>query len=141
MINETYILYAILAANMLLLLIACGALLHINARCRRLEEFKLSIIEQPAAVPVAPDDSAQLAALGKLERRLAGIEQSILSTSTGAVAEPRTARPSLPIENALRMAKQGASIDDLTRSCGLNIGEARLLQKLHGRAQIAGAGG
>ena len=41
----------------------------------------------------------------------------------------------LPIENAVRMARHGASIDDLVRSCGLNIGEAQLMQKLHGKAQ------
>jgi hypothetical protein len=43
----------------------------------------------------------------------------------------------VPLENALRMAKNGASIEDLTRNCGLNIGEARLMQKLHGKARLA----
>ena len=40
----------------------------------------------------------------------------------------------VPMGNALRMAKQGATIDDLTKNCGLSIGEARLMQKLHGKA-------
>jgi hypothetical protein len=31
------------------------------------------------------------------------------------------------------MARHGASIDDLIRSCGLNIGEAQLMRKLHGK--------
>jgi hypothetical protein len=40
----------------------------------------------------------------------------------------------------MRMAKLGASIDDLTRNCGLNIGEAQLMQKLHGKARAASGG-
>ena len=44
---------------------------------------------------------------------------------------------SLPIENAVRMARHGASIDELVRNCGLNIGEARLMQKLHSKAAAA----
>lgn len=39
----------------------------------------------------------------------------------------------LPMEHAARLAKDGASIDELTRNCGLNIGEARLVRRLHGR--------
>ena len=45
----------------------------------------------------------------------------------------------LPIDNAIRMAKQGASVADLTRSCGLNLGEAELMKKLHGRNRRAAA--
>jgi len=46
----------------------------------------------------------------------------------------------LPIENAVRMAKHGASIEDLMRSCGLNIGEAQLMRKLHGQTRAAAQG-
>jgi len=38
----------------------------------------------------------------------------------------------MPMEHAARLAKDGASIDELTRNCGLNIGEARLVRRLHG---------
>lgn len=41
----------------------------------------------------------------------------------------------LPMEHAARLAKGGASVDDLTRNCGLNIGEARLVRRLHGQAE------
>ncbi len=44
----------------------------------------------------------------------------------------------VPMGNALRMARQGATIDDLTKNCGLSIGEARLMQKLHGKAASHG---
>lgn len=39
----------------------------------------------------------------------------------------------LPMEQAARLAQGGASIDELTRKCGLNTGEARLIRRLHGR--------
>jgi len=31
----------------------------------------------------------------------------------------------------------GASVDELVRNCGLNIGEAKLMQKLHGKTRVA----
>lgn len=48
----------------------------------------------------------------------------------------------LPFEHAARMARDGASVDELRRRCGLNLGEARLVAKLHGRetAELAVAG-
>ena len=42
---------------------------------------------------------------------------------------------SLPIENAVRMARHGASVEELTRSCGLSLGEASLMLKLHGKSR------
>jgi len=34
------------------------------------------------------------------------------------------------------MARLGASVEELAKSCGLNIGEAHLMQKLHGQSQL-----
>jgi len=141
MINETSILYLLLAANLLLLLVVFTALLRIDARCRRLEEFKLSILEKPEVAPAATDSSSVVDILRRLEQRFARVQRSIESAATDNVAESRPLTQSLPIENAVRMAKQGASVEDLTRNCGLNIGEARLMRKLHGGAQIAAVGG
>jgi hypothetical protein len=42
-----------------------------------------------------------------------------------------------PMEHAARLAKGGASVDELTRNCGLNIGEARLIRRLHGQAEAS----
>jgi hypothetical protein len=141
MMIETYILYSVLAAIAVLLLFTCGALLRIEARCRRLEEFKLSVTEKPSKPTAAAADTVQVMLYAKLERSIARLEQALESTSTSAPNEHRPLSQSLPIENAVRMAKQGASIDELTRSCGLSIGEARLMQRLHGRAQMAAVGG
>jgi hypothetical protein len=43
----------------------------------------------------------------------------------------------LPMEHAARMAKGGASIDELTKNCGLTIGEARLVRRMHGQTQAS----
>jgi hypothetical protein len=42
-------------------------------------------------------------------------------------------------ENAARMARNGASKEELMRSCGVTSHEAELLVKLHGQRQAAGA--
>ena len=54
--------------------------------------------------------------------------------------EPNDGESRLPIENAVRMAKHGASIEELVRGCGLNIGEAQLMRKLHGQSRAAAQG-
>lgn len=141
MINETSVLFLLLAANLMLLLVVFTALLRIDARCRRLEQFKLSILEKPETTPAVVDTSAYVNILKRLEQRFASVQKSIESAAADTVAEARPLTQSLPIENAVRMARQGASVEDLTRSCGLNIGEARLMQKLHGRTRIAAVGG
>ena len=141
MINETFVLTFLLAANLLLLLVVFTALQRIDARCRRLEEFKLSVLEKPETTPAAVDSSAYIDILRRLEQRFAMVQRSVESVAADTVAESRPLTQSLPIENAVRMAQQGASVEDLTRSCGLNIGEARLMQKVHGRAQLAAVGG
>lgn len=137
MINETFVLTLLLAANLLVLLIIFTALQRIDARCRRLEQFKLSILDKPETTPAPVDTSAYVNILKRLEQRFAKVQKSVESAAADTVAESRPLTQSLPIENAVRMARQGASIDELTRSCGLNLGEARLMQKLHGRAKIA----
>lgn len=42
-----------------------------------------------------------------------------------------------PMEHAARLAKGGATVDELARNCGLNIGEARLVRRLHGQSETS----
>ncbi len=133
MINDTFILSFLLAVNVLLLLVTFTALQRIDARCRRLEEFKLSVLAKPEAVPTAADSPEQLVLMDRLEQ----MQRSIMLLAVKAPEKRLPEVRSLPIENAVRMAKKGATIDDLTRTCGLNIGEARLMKKMHGNAQLA----
>ncbi len=76
----------------------------------------------------------------RLEHQLLQLRRDVLRNATREEAaanvptKASTQRGGLPLENAVRMARMGASVDDLTRNCGLSPGEARLMQKLHGKA-------
>ncbi|MDX1498770.1 MAG: DUF2802 domain-containing protein [Woeseiaceae bacterium] len=129
-------LYALLIANAALLAAVGLALAKYRRQLDRFERFWSSptgaALAQSAAEP-APRPQA----MRHLERRVGELQRVIRTLETRpAVAETRPT-PKLPIENAVRMAQHGASIDDLVKSCGLNIGEAQLMRKLHGRKGAA----
>lgn len=55
--------------------------------------------------------------------------QQVLNKKTTTAAAPRPAQ--MPIEHAMRLARHGASAEDLSRTCGLNKEEAKLMHRLH----------
>ncbi len=127
----------LLAANAMLLALACHALVRFERRCRRIEDFW----ESPTGNVLSGSGEAelreQMRATQRLEQRLGELQRTVkvieLNNHRPKPAEPAqpAAERSLPTENAIRMARMGASVEELTRSCGLNIGEARLMRKLH----------
>ena len=134
-IADTTALYMLIIANAVLLAAASIAVLRVRKQLRRFEQFWNSPTgtslanREPAVTQPRPQANRHL------ERRVTEL-QSVVKTL--AKREQPVAKPvdgNLPIENAVRMARHGASVDELVRSCGLNIGEARLMQKLHSRAQ------
>ena len=140
----------LLVSNALLLAIA----LLMIVRFRRDARAFMSFLHSPvgSSLAASEDDLPTVAAGGPdggERRRLADtttrLEQQLLllrrdmhrqtaSGGPGAESAP-SAGQSLPIENAVRMARLGASVEELTRSCGLSLGEARLMLKLHGKSQ------
>ena len=66
--------------------------------------------------------AAQVAAMQRAVDALGDIDRLVVETA---------ARPPA-MEHAARLARCGASIDELTKSCGLNLGEASLMRRLHG---------
>ena len=142
--------YLILISQSLLLGAACLALIRFQRRVREFEDFwqsptgamladeqaEMADEEPPLKIMTVGTEEALLEKL-KLDQRVNDLQRRLNELAERQVEEkPAPAiefERSLPIEHALRMAKNGASVDDLTRTCGLNIGEARLLQKLHGR--------
>ena len=141
MIIDAYYAQMIMLANGVLLAIACYALVRFERRCRQIEAFWAS----PTGSAVADDQAdEQMLITQRLEKRVGELQRSVkvIELKRGETDEKPVVpvERSLPIENAVRMARRGAGIDDLTRSCGLNIGEARLMQKLHGKARPAAAG-
>lgn len=75
----------------------------------------------------------------RLEQQMLRLRRDVLrdaarnESPADAVARTPASRGALPIENAVRMARMGATVDDLARNCGLSPGEARLMHKLHGK--------
>ncbi len=136
MTTEEFLLqYGLLLANAILLAGAALALLRNRAESRRLR----ALFDSPLAAALAPEtyDDRELRRMfdrrcTMLEKRL---EQLVERSSRAAADAARPALPpqknELPVEYAVRMARSGASIDDLVRGCGLNRGEAQLLLRLH----------
>lgn len=137
MTTESYFLYLLLASNVALLAITSVALLRFERRWARIDEFWDS--PTGAAVAESGDEGTrqQMQATRRLEQRLGELQRTVKVMDLKVPKQPPEIERNLPIENAVRMARLGASIDDLTRNCGLNIGEARLMQRLHGKAQSA----
>ena len=136
----------LLAANAMLLGLTCHALVRFERRCNRIEDFW----DSPTGNALSDSDDAelreQMKATQRLEKRVGELQRTVkvieLNKHRPQPAEPTqpAVERNLPIENAIRMARLGASVEELTRSCGLNIGEARLMQKLHRQSANSGAG-
>lgn len=83
--------------------------------------------------------------LASLESRISEINRTVETPykAPPVVAAATTTSPSYPI--AIRLAKNGASVEELMESCGLGRQEAELVKRLHGparrgsRAQTAAA--
>ena len=135
--SETTALYMLIIANAVLLATVAIAVVRIQRQMRRFERFWNSPTGALLANREPVREQPRPQANRHLERRVTEL-QSIVKTL--AKREQPAVKPvdgSLPIENAVRMARHGASIDELVRNCGLNIGEARLMQKLHSKAAAA----
>ena len=131
----------LLFSNAALLAAATIALLRFRSQARRFEKFwdsptGVSLADEQA-LKAQPEPRPELQPDPELERRVAELQSVVRTLASKNAIAREPAEPGLPIENAVRMAKRGASIDDLIRNCGLNIGEAQLMRKLHGKAANA----
>lgn len=126
----------LLFANAAMLAAATIAIIRFRKQARRFEKFW----DSPTGASIADTQSLQSNTISKpspqLEKRVMELQSVVktLARKTQVNREPE--KNSLPIENAVRMAKHGASIDELVRTCGLNIGEAQLMRKLHSSARM-----
>jgi len=134
-IDTNWIYYLLLASNALLGGSAALAILRLQRLTRRQESFWKS--PTGATFTMQPGHEALLVAI---DRRIDALVEKLESPPADPDKEVSTAR-STPFENAVRMARHGATMDDLTRTCGLSASEARLLMRVHGRQpQLAQAG-
>jgi len=132
----------LLLANAALLAVATVALLRFRREARIQREFWQS----PTGAALAGEPAANVQGRGsaserrnyaqsvmRLERQMLLLRKDFhrsLASAPDAGSETRTAAV-LPFENAARMAKHGASVDELSARCGLSTEEARLMLKLH----------
>jgi hypothetical protein len=129
--NELLTLYILIFSTGLMLAAASFAILKFQRKTLESE----SCWNSPTGSAIQVDD-AGLAKIreNQLESRIAELQRLIDGLSQrDRDAQLLPAVRELPFENAARMAKQGASIDELTRACGLSIGEAQLVRRMHGR--------
>lgn len=138
MMNESYFLHLLLASNAVILAIACIALIRFDRRWKRIEDFWDSPTGAALSEPDTDNPCEHTIATQKLEQRLGELQRTVKVMDMKVPQERPAPERNLPIENAVRMARLGASVDDLTRNCGLNTGEARLMQKLHGQTASTG---
>lgn len=123
---ETYSLYLLMICNGVLAGAAAVAILRFQNMMKDQKSFWAS--PTGAAMSSQPDSDEFLQAV---EKRFTKFEEGLGSLSRDDKAKSAGPR-SIPHENAVRMAKHGATVDDLTRTCGLSDIEARLVMRVHG---------
>lgn len=126
-IFSTYPLYALIVSNAFLL---CGATIALLRFERRVKESS-SFWDSPTGASVAAAGNSEAVLSGFLERRLAMLQQQIEELSLRKAPAPVAPSAELPFAYATRMAKHGASVEDLTRACGLKKAEAQLMRRLY----------
>lgn len=139
MTTESYYLYVLLAANATLLGIACIAVLGFERRWRRIEAWWDSPTGTLLDESRNDELREQVEATKRLEQKLGELQRTVKIMDMKPPQQSPPVERNLPMENAVRMARLGASIEDLTRTCGLNVGEARLMQRLHGKGSAVAA--
>lgn len=137
---KAYYFFLLLTANGLLLAVTAIALSRFERRCKRIEEFWDSPTGTALADEGNDETREQMKATRRLEQRVGELQRAVKLMEIKVPREQPPVERNVPIENAVRMARLGASIEELTRNCGLNAGEARLLRKLHGKTQLAANG-
>ena len=130
----------LLIANAALLAAAVIAIVRFRNQARRFEKFW----DSPTGVSLADTQSLNASAErpsdASLEQRVAELQSVVRTLANESQATADAGDSGRPIENAVRMAQHGASVDELVRNCGLNIGEAQLMRKLHGKTAVAARG-
>jgi len=76
--------------------------------------------------------SDQVIALGSsLEALGTRLQQASAQRPAAAAAPPAASQNTRGYETAIRMARSGASVDEIVASCGTTRAEAKLLRRLH----------
>jgi len=127
-IESTYSLYLLLLSNGALAAAAAIAIL----RLQRMSQQQQSFWDSPTGVALT-SQSDQDELIRAIDQRFSVLRDGIDRLAREGKPDLPVAH-SLPFENAVRMAKHGATLDDLIHNCGLSATEARLLIRVHGQS-------
>ena len=130
---STYLLYGLLITNAAFLFAASKALFRFQYLIRRNRAFWEGETGANTQTKINPDTVLS----GFLERRLAMLQERVEELARRPVSAPAAQPGELPFEHAARMAKFGATAEELTRTCGLNEAEAKLVCRVHARRERA----
>ena len=130
-IVESYSLYLLMICNGVLAGAAAVAILRFQNMMKNQKSFWAS---PTGAAMSSQTDSDEF--LQAVERRFSKFEEGLGNLSREDKTKAAGPR-SVPHENAVRMAKHGATVDDLTRTCGLSDIEARLVMRVHGSSSTS----
>ncbi len=129
--HQVYAAVAVLVVLAMALWLALRALRRAEQLEQRQAQLEAGLAEAREALERAETAAREAAAENErreaeIDARLAGIEEQqeqlrLLDQGSGGYGQ------------AIRLAQQGASAEDLARDCGLNRGEAELLVSLHGK--------
>ncbi len=133
MITVTLPLYLLLLANAALIVAAAFAVMRVERALRESADFWAS----PTGAALDGDRKAEPDRSNRaLTIQIAAIQRSVEELARKAPVANTDRVVEMPtMDHAVRMARRGASAADLSRSCGLNAGEAELLQRLHGQRE------
>ena len=134
-IFATYQIEMLLVCNAVALISVSMAVVQLRRMIQKRDDFWTSFTGAHLIDEAAQDN----ALCGFLDHRLALLHRRIDALAETPRApepkpkpEPVAKVPAMPFEYAVRMAKQGAGVDDLVQACGLNRAEATLIHRVHG---------
>ena len=133
MLTVTLPLYLLVIANAALIVAAAFAVLRVDRALRETREFWAS----PTGTAMQVEKAAPDADHRRLLQQMTVLQKTVDALGTREQPAVQERVVDLSLQHAVRMAKRGASVEELSRDCGLNAGEAELLRRLHGRSQPA----
>jgi hypothetical protein len=128
-ITDAFPVYPLLVSNALLLAAATLAILKFQRLLKSSSEFW----DSPNGSTLQAQNDQGLINR-QTDERLALLQDALDSIKRSEVKNLPAPAEKLPFENAVRMAKAGASLDDLVRTCGLSKSEARLFMRIHAKS-------
>ncbi|NOX67771.1 MAG: DUF2802 domain-containing protein [Gammaproteobacteria bacterium] len=133
MIETSYSLYGLLFANAALLAAAALAVL----RFQRIVRESRTFWESPTGAAMKTEEPARIDQSKLLAHQISVLQETVSKLCQWQQSSAAVPPSQMPLEHAARMARRGASVEDLTQNCGLNIGEARLMHTLHGQRPLS----